>query len=262
LSVSRPLPFVAAAVMLMVALGGFTMLVVRRGIGRERGSDGDPPEHGPESVLTIVRRLPRIIGEHPALRAYLFANALWELTLAALKAFVVLYLTLGLGYSLQSASLIIGAVAVVILIGAAGAGKLGDLLGRERVTMIASLIYGVGFLVPALTTSRPALVAAVPFIALGGGAVMTLAYALLMPLMPEDEHGLLTGFYSLSRGLGIVVGPILAGLLVDLTAHGPFAGTQGFQAIWIVCAAGALGSIPLVRTLSRSGREEEQIEQL
>jgi MFS family permease len=103
------------------------------------------------------------------------------------------------------------------------------------------------------------LIAAVPLIALGGGAVMTLAYALLMPLMPKDEHGLLTGFYSLSRGLGIITGPILAGLAVDLSAHGPFEGTQGFQAIWLVCAAGALGSVPLLRALRRSEHDREQL---
>jgi MFS family permease len=50
------------------------------------------------------------------------------------------------------------------------------------------------------------------FIAPAGGGVMMMAYAALMPLMPEDEHGFLTGFYSVSRGLGIVTGPILAAL--------------------------------------------------
>jgi MFS family permease len=73
-----------------------------------------------------------------------------------------------------------------------------------------------------------------------------------MPLMPEDEHGTLTGFYSLSRGIGIVAGPILAGVLIAVTAHGPFGGTHGFQAMWIVCAAGAFGSILFVRRLRRS----------
>jgi MFS family permease len=260
LSIARQLPFLVAAVVLVGTLGAFTWLVIRRGLAGEHGSRHAPPRrHEAEGVGSILRRLPEIIREHPALRAYLFANALWEMALSGLKAFVVLYLTLGLGYSLQSASLIIGAVAVVILIGAAGAGKVGDRLGRQRVAVIASIVYGIGFLVPALTTFKPALIAAIPFIALGGGAVMTLAYALLMPLMPEDEHGLLTGFYSLSRGLGIIAGPILAGLAVDLSAHGPFERTQGFQAIWLVCAAGALGSVPLLRALRRSRHDREQL---
>jgi MFS-type transporter involved in bile tolerance (Atg22 family) len=35
-----------------------------------------------------------------------------------------------------------------------------------------------------------------------------------MPLMPKHEHGALSGFYSISRGVGIVLGPILAGVLM------------------------------------------------
>src|SRR5206468_429760 len=111
-------------------------------------------------------------------------------------------------------------------------------------------------------TSGLLIVLAAPFIALGGGALMTLAYALLMPLMPEDEHGLLTGFYSLSRGLGIVCGPILAGLAIDLTSDGVFSATHGFQAMWLVCAAGALGSVPLIRRVRRQVADHHRLEDL
>jgi MFS family permease len=201
-----------------------------------------------------------LIRENRALRAYLFANALWELTLAALKAFIVLYLTLGLRYKLATASLIIGGVALVILIGAGAAGKAGDRFGRLRVIRVALWIYGLGFLVPIFTTSRPVIGACIPLIAVGGGTVMTLAYALLMPLMPEGEHGTLTGFYSLSRGIGIVVGPILAGVLIAVTAQGPFGATRGFQAMWIVCAAGAFGSIPFVRRLRRAVERDTELD--
>jgi len=62
---------------------------------------------------------------------------------------------------------------------------------------------GGGVLFPGLLTSKAAIVAAVPFIALGGGAVMALAYAVLMALMREEERGALTGLYSTSRGIGL-----------------------------------------------------------
>jgi MFS family permease len=186
------------------------------------------------------------------LTAYLIANALWEMSLAALKSFVILYLTIGLHYSLSTSSLIIGGVALVILVGAGVVGKLGDRFGRLRVLTIALWIYGLGYLIPVFTTYKPAIAAGLPFIALGGGAVMTLAYAVLMPLMPEDERGALTGFYSFSRGLGIVSGPVLTGVLIWVTSSGPFSATHGFQAMWIVCAAGALVSLIFVRVLSRA----------
>lgn len=172
---------------------------------------------------------------------------------------MILYLTLGLRYSLATSSLMIGGVAFVILLSAGISGKLGDKYGRIRVVRIALWAYGLGLLAPALTTSR-VLGAAVLFVGIGGGTVMTMAYALLMPLMPDDEHGTLTGFYSLSRGIGIVAGPIVAGVLISLTARRPFGSTQGFQAMWIVCAAGAFGSIPFVHRLRRAVDRDATLE--
>lgn len=253
LSVARPLPFALSALILLGAVGAFVLLILRRGLPEQAQEDAEGPAQ-------IARRLPRLMKDHPALRAYFVANALWEMALAGLKAFVVLYLTIGLHYRLPTASLMIGGVALVILLGAGATGKAGDKWGRIRVVKLALWGYGLGFLVLVFTTSRPLLAAALPFIALGGGAVMTMAYAILMPLMPEEEHGALTGFYSLSRGVGITLGPILAGILISLTSSGPFTATQGFQAMWIVCAGAALTSILFVRKLQRAEDDRRRLE--
>jgi MFS family permease len=234
------------------ALAGFVFLLLRNGTPRQDQRRAEGPRDVTVRLLRLVRR-------HPALRAYFVANALWEMTLSALKAFIVLYLTLGLGYGLSTASLMIGGVALVILIGAAGAGKLGDRFGRIRVAAIALIGYGAGYLVPIFTTSRPAIGAAIPFIALGGGAVMTLAYALLMPLMPADRHGALTGFYSISRGVGLVLGPVLAGVLIWVTRTNIFKGTEGFQAMWIVCAAATFASLFFLRRMAHASKDRRSL---
>jgi MFS family permease len=243
LSIARPLPFLVAAVVLAGAVGAFVALLLRRDLPK-RASEGEGP-------WELARRLPSMIAGNGALRSYLAANALWELSLSALKAFIVLYLTIGLKYKLSTASLMIGGVALVILLGAGAAGKAGDRLGRLRVLQFALIAYAAGFTALSITTSHAVILAAVPFVAIGGGTVMTLAYAVLMPMMPEDEHGALTGLYSFSRGIGIVLGPILAGILIAVTKQGLFASTQGFQAMWIPCAAAALASLPFVRHLRR-----------
>jgi Na+/melibiose symporter-like transporter len=256
LSVSEAAPFVFAAAVLVVAVGAFVYLVLRRGLEEQ------PEDIASERPREVAAKLSRILTQHPALRAYFVANALWEMALAGLKAFIVLYLVFGLGYSLRTSSLIIGGVAIVILIGAAASGKVGDRFGRLRVAMFAALVYGAGFLVPALTTARPAIGAAIVPIALGGGTLMTLAYAILMPLMPDHEHGALTGFYSLSRGVGITTGPLIAGVLIYATRHGLFSSTQGFQAMWIVCAAASLASVWFTRAMLRSVEDREQLRQM
>jgi MFS family permease len=212
------------------------------------------------AISAVATSIWGLVRAHPALRAYFLANALWELALAALKAFIVLYLTVGLHYKLATSSFIIGGVAVIILIGAAASGKLGDRFGHLRVVRIAVWMYGLGYLVPIFTTWRPAIGAAIPFIALGGGTIMTLAYALLMPLMPEDEHGALTGYYSMSRGVGIVLGPVLAGVLIEVTKGGVFKGTHGFQAMWIVCAAGAFLNLVALAWLRRATGDRKRLE--
>jgi MFS family permease len=89
---------------------------------------------------------------------------------------------------------------------------------------------------------------------------MTMAYALLMPLMPEDEHGALTGFYSISRGVGLVLGPILAGALIWITRTTPFKATNGFQAMWIVCSAATFASLFFLRRMAAASEDREQLE--
>jgi MFS family permease len=256
LSLGQAAPFLFSAVLLLAAVGAFVRLVLRRGLEEHSGRE---PGRGPREVAGRLRRL---VSDHPSLRFYFLANALWEMALAALKSFVVLYMVQGLGYGLDTSSLIIGGFAVVILGGAALSGKLGDRFGRLRVVTVALWVYGLGFVVPAATTGRVAIgVASVP-IALGGGTLMTLAYAVLMPLMPEGEHGALTGFYSLSRGVGITLGPLMAGVLIWLTRAGPFGGTQGYQAMWIVCAAAALASLWFVRRMRLAEQDREELRRL
>jgi MFS family permease len=246
LTVGDFLPFVAAAALLLLSLGAFVVLLLGRGYAgrvRDEGAQQDDPPPPFRHVCSLLR-------EGRALRIYLLANALWELTLGAIKTFVVLYVTAGLGYSLDQASLIIGAVALVVFVGALGSGWLGDRYGRPRVVKAGVWVYGLCLLVPAATTAPVALVPAVALVALGGGMLMSLPYSLLMPLMPEDEHGALTGLYSVSRGLGVMLGPLLAGLAISL-GKPLFAATDGYAAAWWVAGVAALLSLLPLRRLER-----------
>lgn len=240
LSLADAAPFVAAAALVVGGIATFVVTVVRRGLPDRAPADGDGVRDAARGVLAMAR-------ERPELRAYLVANGLWELSLGALKTFVVLYLTIGLGFRVSEASLIIGGVALLLLVAAAVSGKLADRVGATAVMRVATLVYGVGLLVPFLVTSHAVIALAAPLIAFGGGVVMTLPYAILMPLMNEDEHGALTGFYSASRGLGTALGPLLAGVAISLTSD-VFGTTQGYQATWGVCAVAVLLSlVPLAR---------------
>jgi MFS family permease len=203
-----------------------------------------------EGARDVLHRSRALLAKHPELRLYLVANLLWELSLGALKTFIVLYVTRGLGRSLSAASLIIGAVAVIILAGAIASGKLADRFGRVRVMTYGLALYGSALAVLIFTHATPVLIALAPVVAFGGGLTMTLPYAILIPLMPPRGHGMLTGFYSLSRGLGVMLGPLLAGVAIDLLGS-TFASTHGYGAMWIVSAGAILVSIPVLVGLGR-----------
>jgi MFS family permease len=243
IALADPTPFVTAAVIAAVALAAFVLTVHRQGIPEQDRPDAKGPAGVAHELWCMIR-------DRPALRYYLGANALWELSLGALKTFVVLYVTIGMGESVATASLIIGGVALLLLVASPVAGKLADRHGRLRVMQWALPVYGLALLVPFLITSKPIIAVAVPFIALGGGVVMTLPYALLMPLMKDQEHGALTGYYSFSRGVGTALGPLLAGVAISLCS-GLFGATKGYQATWGVCAAAILLSLLPLRRLAR-----------
>ena len=54
---------------------------------------------GEADIVAVAVRIVDLIRCQRELQAFLVANALWELALAALKTFVVLYVTKTLGFS-------------------------------------------------------------------------------------------------------------------------------------------------------------------
>jgi MFS family permease len=248
LGLGQAAPFLAVAVVYAIAMGAFAVVLARRGVPHEPAAGGGVRD-GARAVIGLIR------GAR-ALRAFLAANALWELSLGALKTFVVLYVTAGLGFSRSTAALLIAGVAVVVLLAALASGKLADRFGPTTVLRAALPVYGLGLLIPLLFADRLLVALSIPFVATGGGVIMALPYAVLIPLMPEHEHGALTGFYSLSRGIGTWLGPLLGGVAITVLA-GPFSATQGYQAMWLVCSASVLLSLwPLQRLRAEEQRRD------
>ena len=52
----------------------------------------------------------------------------------------------------------------------------------------------------------------------------------------------MTGFYSLSRGIGTALGPVCAGAAIQLFRPA-FASTHGYAAMWGVCLVSALAMV-------------------
>jgi MFS family permease len=141
------------------------------------------------------------------------------------------------------------------LIAAPVAGRLADRFGSHRVMHLALWIFVAGLIPTQFTSSGLYVIAIVP-VAFAAVVMMTLPYALLIELLPRRRaHGAGAGLFQLSRGIGIILGPLLAGVATELSSDvdGPFsyASTSGYSAIFGVSALFLLASLPFMQQLGR-----------
>jgi MFS family permease len=176
------------------------------------------------------------------------AEVLLSLTLGGLKAFVVLWLTEGLGKTMAFTSAMMAIVACGAIAGALLAGRLADRYGAARVMRISLVVFGAGLSLPAFSSSTVILGAALPIIALSGGAASVVPYTLLMRLMPPRSHGAVSGLFDLANGAGTLLGPAITGAAIDLFQP-VFAGTHGLAGMWPVISVSALASAAVLRRM-------------
>jgi MFS family permease len=237
----EPGPFLVAA----LVTGAACLLPVL--LVREDGGHG-AVFHG---VRTYLSESWAAFRADARVRRFLLANAAWEGTFAAARTFVVLYFVEGLNESVAVSSIVLAAVAGGYVVAALVAGRLGARFGIARVILVASIVYGCGFLAGGLAqTWHTWYLVPVFLVAISGGLVMTLAWGLLFTLMPPDRRGAVSGLATTTKGLGLVVGPLAAGAAIDIAAPSLEA-TDGYQLLWPICGLLVLSAVPLVASLAR-----------
>jgi maltose/moltooligosaccharide transporter len=211
-----------------------------------------------EGVGTYLRHSWRVLRSNPDVGKFLLANAAWEGTFAGARTFVVLYITVGLQEPLSTSTAVLAAVAGGYVVAALVSGPIGDRFGLARVITACSVVYGVGLLAGGLaSTWHDWYIPIVFVVALFAGSVMTLAWGLLFKLMPSDDRGAISGLATTTKGLGLIVGPLLAGALIDILR--PYLPeTEGYQVLWPILALPILLVIPLVASLIGAERRADR----
>jgi MFS family permease len=242
LHVWQPFPFLLAAGITLLACGAVVLLVQEPPAG--------PPQY--QRLRTFLAAPLRVVARERNVRYFLVANTAWEATFAGMRTFVVLYILRGLGESLYVSSTVLAVVAAGYVIAAAIATRFGDHWGLGNVILGASVVYGTGLLGAGLATTWHWWFYGFIFpVAMAGGTVMTLAWGLLFKVSPSTDRGTITGLATTTKGIGLIVGPLVAGGAIDIMA--PYLeSTQGYAALWPTMAIPILAAIPFVLKLAEA----------
>jgi MFS transporter, DHA2 family, multidrug resistance protein len=96
------------------------------------------------------------------------------------------------------------------------AGLLGDRFGRRKIIAIALTLFGVASLACALSDSAGQLIGARAFLGVGAAMIVPVALSLITVLFPtEVERKKAIGFFVVANSIGMPLGPIVGGLLLD-----------------------------------------------
>ena len=242
LSVWAPLPFLLGGAAVVA-----TTVALVRGLPRGETTNAVRPLAGGPGLRALVR-------ERADIRAFVYANALWEFSFMGLRTFIVLYIVKGLGESVAMASAVIGVVAASYVVAAAASGYVADRVGLLRLMRGAIWVYGAGLIFAATLDSTGPMLASLPVVALAGAVLMTLPYGLLMKITPAGAEGSVSGLFNLSRAVGVILGPIVVGAAIDVA--GPlFASTNGYAAMWVAIGVPIVVSLAFLPALERADRE-------
>jgi MFS family permease len=222
---SAGLPFFVMA-LLMLAAVGLVVLVVRepehayRRAGAPAAPGGARGGAPPEREVGLGEALRAVFRQRDHSLALIFLAILcWSIGFSSIEAFFTLFGEKVLEIPVSQASRMLTFFAAAGVVFAIPAGLLGTYLGRRRTVLIClailTVLFGSAYFVSNVSYVQIMLIIA--------GAAWTSIIVNALPMVldaaPTDNPGSYTGQYYIFGSLAAVIGPPLAGALIELTGN-------------------------------------------
>ena len=232
------------------ALSGIVIVAISYPLAGLFGqSPADRSEHvdgvDPEGEVSNQPRAEGVSDVHFSASEAVRTRAFWMISLGhgtallvvgALIAHLSLYLTSEQGFGLQEASFVGGAMPLLQFVGQLGGGVLGDRFNKRLLASVAMVGHMTGLLLLTYATSRWMIWAFVPFHGLAWGVRGPLMQALRADYFGSTSFAKIMGISSLIVMLGMMSGPLIAGVSADRT--GSY--RTGFTLLALLAGAGMI----------------------
>jgi EmrB/QacA subfamily drug resistance transporter len=117
------------------------------------------------------------------------------------------------------------------------AGRLSDMFGRKRAYVGGFVLFGIASLGAGFATGGTVLILWRIVQGVGGAFLFANAGAVVTDAFPREQLGLAMGTNTMVAAVGLVIGPVLGGVLVDISWHWVFWFNVPFTAIGSIWAA-------------------------
>jgi len=114
------------------------------------------------------------------------------------------------------------------------------------VMKLSAAAYGIALCLGVIPTTATPMTILLPIGAIAGAMLMTLPQALAFTLAPEAGQGAAAGLVDFSRGVGVVLGPVLIGAAVAGSSS-VLSSTHGYAIMWPAIGLPVLASLLVLR---------------